>query len=212
MRVPFSPSRIWIEFGPELTGALTVAGITSAIALFLAFLSATRWTRFSLILFALTFLLGGQLLAIALIRIWNHPHLTWAYNAFPVPVIAYLARFGWLALASARGTWSPHWQELRSMSALDGATPTQTALHIIYPLAWPTLLSASLLIGALSMTEVPATVLLQPSNPNVLTPMLMSWVHMARYDPMIEASLLMILAITIPWLLVVLLTAIAKRR
>ena len=38
-------------------------------------------------------------------------------------------------------------------------------------------------MGALSLTEVPATVLLSPQNPQVLTPMLMTWVHSAHYDP-----------------------------
>ena len=55
-----------------------------------------------------------------------------------------------------------------------------------------------MLVGALSLTEVPATVLLFPQNPQVLTPTLMTWVHMARFDPMIEASLLLMLAVLGP--------------
>jgi DNA-binding beta-propeller fold protein YncE len=43
----------------------------------------------------------------------------------------------------------------------------------------------------LSLSEVPATVLLSPQRPQMLVPMLMTWVHMLRYDAMIEASLLM---------------------
>lgn len=212
LRVPLSPERIWIEFGPELSGALSVAGITVLLALVLGFASAARWTRGSMLLFGLCFLIGGQLLAIALIRLWNRPGLAWAYNSFPVPVLAYLGRFGWLALAAARGTWGQRWDDLRATAAVDGAGPLRTALWVIWPLTWPTLLAGCLVVGALSMTEVAATVLLQPQNPRVLTPMLATWVHMARYDPMIEASLLMMSVVVIPWALVVLLTTLARRR
>jgi ABC-type Fe3+ transport system permease subunit len=163
----------------------------------------------------LCFLVGGQLLAIAAIRIWNRPELQWVYDAFPVTVLLYLGRFGWLALVGARGTWGKGhggWEELRAMAAVDGAGPVRTAMYVIWPIAWPMLLAGALLAGALSLTEVPATVLLQPSNPQVLTPMLMTWVHMTRYDPMIEASLLMMASVIVPWCVVVVLAAIARRR
>ena len=84
------------------------------------------------------------------------------------------------------------------MASVDGAGPFRTALGVVWPLAWPTLLAGGLLVGALSMTEVPATVLIFPQNPQVLTPQLMTWVHMAHFDPMIEASLLMMSVVLLP--------------
>ena len=81
------------------------------------------------------------------------------------------------------------------MASLDGAGPLGVAMRVVWPLAWPTLLAGGILLAALSLTEVPATVLLSPQNPQVLTPMLMTWVHMARFDPMIEASLLMVMLV-----------------
>jgi ABC-type Fe3+ transport system permease subunit len=156
-----------------------------------------------LVLAGTSFLLGGQLLAIADIRIYNRPGLVWAYDNFPVPVFAYVGRFGWLALAASIGAWSRPWRELRDMASIDGASAWQTAFRVVWPLAWPTLLAGGLLVGALSMTEVPATVLIFPQNPQVLTPQLMTWVHMAQYDPMIEASLLMMSVVLIPALLAV---------
>jgi hypothetical protein len=47
-----------------------------------------------------------------------------------------------------------------------------------------------MLVMILSLTEVPATVLISPQRPQPLIPMLMTWVHMLRYDAMIEGSLL----------------------
>jgi DNA-binding beta-propeller fold protein YncE len=43
----------------------------------------------------------------------------------------------------------------------------------------------------LSMTEVPATVLLNPLRPQVFVPQLMTWVHTIRTDDMLEGSLLL---------------------
>src|SRR5690606_18512278 len=40
-------------------------------------------------------------------------------------------------------------------------------------------------------TEVGATVLLNPQRPQVLTTLLLGWVHMLRYDDMLEGSLLL---------------------
>lgn len=191
-------TEIFNEFAPQVSGALIVAGIAGAIASIASFSSAGRWTRGLLILTGASFLIGGQLLAIADIRIYNRPGLTWAYDYFPVPVIAYIGRFGWLALAASRGTWSRPWRELRDMASIDGATTSRTARSIIWPLSWPTLIAGGLLVGALSMTEVPATVLIFPEHPQVLTPHLMTWVHMAHYDSMIEASLLMMAIVLIP--------------
>lgn len=195
---PRSPWDVLVEFAPQVSGAVIVAAIAAAVAAAAAFSAAGRWPRGALMLAGASFLLGGQLLAIADIRIYNRPGLLWAYDSFPVPVFAYVGRFGWLALAAAWATYSRPWRELRDMASVDGAGPFRTALGVVWPLAWPTLLAGGLLVGALSMTEVPATVLIFPQNPQVLTPHLMTWVHMAQYDPMIEASLLMMAVVLLP--------------
>lgn len=195
---PMSLARMWGETGRELTGAMFIAAIAALVAMAVALSSAARWPRGALVIGGLSFLAGGQLLAIALIRIYNRDGLTWAYHYWPVPVLAYVGRFAWLPLAAARGTTSAPWRELRAMASLDGAGPWRTARAVVWPLCWPSLAAAALLVGALSLTEVPATAILQPQKPQVLTPLILAWVHIARYDPMIEASLLMMAAVVIP--------------
>ena len=106
-------------------------------------------------------------------------------------VMAYVARFGWLVLLAAGATWSRPWRTLRDMAAVDGAAPAAPRVHVVWPLAWPLLGAAALLVLVLSLTEVPATVLIQPLRPQSIVPMLMTWVHMHHYDAMIEASLLL---------------------
>jgi ABC-type Fe3+ transport system permease subunit len=198
LRNPHTPWGVFNEFEPQTLGAVFVALVAASLAGVAGFSAAGRWPRGALVLAGASFLLGGQLLAIADIRIYNRPGLVWAYDNFPVPVFAYVGRFGWLALAAAWATYSRPWRELRDMASVDGAGPFRTALGVVWPLAWPTLLAGGLLVGALSMTEVPATVLIFPQNPQVLTPQLMTWVHMAHFDPMIEASLLMMSVVLLP--------------
>ena len=198
LRVPFAPVKIFTEFSPLVGGSYIVGSITAGVALVAAASMAARRRVGLLAAAAVAFLIGGQLLAIGMIRAVNRPGLFWAYDAWPLPVAAYFARFGWIALAAGRGTHGPAWREVRQMAALDGASRLGTAWSVVIPLAWPMLLAGALLVGALSLTEVPATVLLAPQHPQVLTPLLMTWVHMARFDSMIEACLLMLAMMLIP--------------
>ncbi len=214
LKVKLDPVKMWVEFGPQVVGALTVATLAAGVAIVASMFAAARWTRGLMVVASAVFLIGGQLLAIAVIRIYNRPFLGlrgWAYDSSVVTVAAYVGRFGWLAMAAARGTWVGPWRELRSMASLDGAGPMRAAWAVVWPVAWPTLLAGGLLVGALSMTEVPATVLLMPQHPQVLTPVLMTWVHMVRFDPMIEASLLMQGVVVVPAVLAVVLVGAGRR-
>ncbi len=211
LRSGFSLPRMWDEFGPQVNGAMQIASEAAAVGLIAAFFIGVRWIPGSLAITGASFLVGGQLLAIGLIRIYNRPWLDWAYDTSVVPVIAYVGRFGWLAVAAGKGTWSRPWRELRDMASVDGATPLRAAGSVVWPVAWPMLVAGALLVGALSLTEVPATVLLMPQNPQVLTPILMTWVHMVRYDPMIEASLLMMGTVLVPAVAAILLTSFGLR-
>jgi ABC-type Fe3+ transport system permease subunit len=207
----FSIPDMFLTFGPEVEGAIFVGCMAAVLVGIAAFSAAGKWTPGLLALAGATFLIGGQILAIALIRIYNRDWLDWAYNAWPVPVIAYMGRFGWLAMSGARGTWTAGWKEMRDMASLDGAGPFRTAVYVVWPLVWPVLLAGALLVGALSLTEVPATVLLFPEHPQVLTPRLMTWLHQRRSDDMIKASLLMMMAVLLPALGGVLLTGLGLK-
>jgi iron(III) transport system permease protein len=202
---------IWDEFSPPVLGSLLVGAITGGVALLIGAAATAGRSRAALIAGGLTFLIGGQLLAIALIRLYNRDGLTWVYDSMAMVVFAYLARFGWIAIAAGRFTTSPRWRELRDMAAIDGAAPGQTATQVVLPLAWPILAAAAVCVTTLAITEVPATVLLSPQRPQMLTPEMMTWVHTLRFDPMIEASLLMVGVVAALSISVVLLSWIGVR-
>lgn len=211
LKVHRNPHDIWNEFSPQAVGSLSISLATALIAFALAAWVAVRKSSLPLTLALVTFLLGGQLIAVAQIRMYNRSSLAWIYNAWPMVVVAYLARFGWLALVAGRTTWSPHWRGLRDLAAVDGAGPIRTAASVLWPLSWPILAAAGVLVMALSLTEVPATLLISPQRPPMLTPMLMTWVHMLRYDAMIEASLLLMVIVAILGLVASLLLALSLR-
>jgi ABC-type Fe3+ transport system permease subunit len=208
------PAFIWREYSPEALGTIAVGAIAGVCGLIIAGLATAGRSKVALILALGGFLVGGQLLAIALIRLYNRPEptLRWIYDTSTIAVLAYLARFGWIPLLAGRFTVSPRWRELRQMAAVDGAGATQVAARVVLPLAWPILTAAGVCVMTLSMTEVPATVLLYPMKPRVLMPILMTWVHTARFDPMIEASLLMVAWAAVLTIVAVVLIRIATRR
>ncbi|CAN5404523.1 hypothetical protein BH09PLA1_BH09PLA1_01170 [soil metagenome] len=186
----FNPPLILAEFGPQIGGSILIASLTGALVIALALAAAVRRNRVIAIVALTSFLLGGQLVAIALIRLYNHPSTVWLYqSALPV-MMAYVARFGWIVLFAAGATFSAPWRSVRDLAAVDGASSFAAARYVVWPLAWPLLGASALFVTALSLSEVPATVLLAPQRPQMLVPLLMTWVHMLRYDPMIEASLL----------------------
>lgn len=182
---------LWGEFGPQLTGSIILALVSAIVVVLLGLSQLNRKRPWVIGVAGLCFLLGGQMLAIGLIRIFNRDFTAWVYDSFVVAVIAYVARFGWLALAGAMIAWQRPWVSLRDMAAVDGATRAQTLWRVVLPLAWPIITAAALLVGVLCLTEVPATMLLSPQNPQPLVPLLMTWVHMQRYDAMIEGTLLL---------------------
>lgn len=187
----FQPVLIWRQSGELVLGSLLIAALAGLAAVALSVAGMRRPSRVMLFLAVATFLVGGQLLAIALIRLYNRPHLGWVYNAPPILVMAYLGRFGWLALLAAGATWSRPWRLLRQQAQLDGAAAADIVWRVVLPLAWPLVAAAGLLVLVLSLTEVPATVLAAPFRPPQIVPMLMTWVHTLESDPMIESSLLL---------------------
>lgn len=195
--------RMFVEFGANLIASTTLSIVTAVIAVSMGIVSLISWPRGSTVLAILGFLIGGQTLAIGLIEIFSsNSLLRWAYDTPGTATLAFLGRFLWIPLLVAAWTWRGGWRELRDMAALDGATPTQTARRVVLPMIRPALLAAGLLVALLVFVEVPATILLQPTGwpipviawppAGAFTSLLMGWVHIQRYEPMIEASLLIV--------------------
>ncbi|HEV8379120.1 MAG TPA: SMP-30/gluconolactonase/LRE family protein [Tepidisphaeraceae bacterium] len=205
------PVRVLLWAWPQTFGSLSIGIAAGLVAFLLGALCCIRRTRALLFLALLSFLVGGELLAIADIRIYNRA-APWPFSGFGVSgrelfgliynsalvmVIAYLGRFAWLTLLAGHAGWSRGLRELRDVAAIDGAGPWRTAVSVVWPLLWPMLAAASVLVVILSITEVGASVLLAPQRPPMIVPMLMQWVHMLRNDEVLEGALLLVVLVVL---------------
>ena len=206
---PISFPRMIATYSPEVIGSMWNAVLTGILAIALAVIVCIRKSRVGFVVGLIGFLAGGQLLAIANIRLYNRPWLNWIYNGSPIVIMAYLARFGWIAMLVGQSTWSGAYKSLRESAQLDGADRVGIFWYIIRPLTTPLILAGGILVMTLSLTEVPASVLLSP--PRVLIPLLMSWVHVVRYDEMIEASLLLMCSAALLGLISMILIQLSQR-
>jgi iron(III) transport system permease protein len=191
LRSPLWAGELLSAYSRHLGGSLLLAGLAGAGGVGLGLL-ASVWRPGVWVWVGLTsFLVGGLLTGIALIRIYDRPITGAVYDSGAVAVLAYLGRFGFLPMLVGAATFSPTYARLREMARADGAGSLATAVYAVMPAAWPMLVAAGLGVALLALGEVPATVLLAPQRPPTLIPLLMTWVHMQRYDPMIQVSLLL---------------------
>lgn len=177
-------------------GVAVVVGLVSACLGVTALVS--RGTG-ALVLAVGAFLLGGQWLAIAWIRLLNQPipgpllALTdWIYGGDAVVVLAHSGRFAWIGLAAAWLAWTPGMRALQAQAGVDGATPWQTLRHVTLPLHATTLIAAAAGAAALSLGEIQATVLLVPDT---LPPRMATWLHIADDRAMTEASVVLAVSV-----------------
>ena len=187
------------EFAPQLRAGLTLAAIAACACALLALLATVARPRGAVWFAVAAFLAGGQLVALGLLRLLNAPLLPQPigplqdvlYEAAYDRPLGYAwpaaALFAWLPLSAAAATWTGATLALRRQAAADGANGLQTAAYVVWPLAWPGLLTATAAAFALSLAETPAAVLTYPDS---IVNTMMSNVHTLAYAPMARAAVL----------------------
>jgi hypothetical protein len=146
------------------------------------------------------------------VRITNRPGLHWAYDSAALPLAAYVGRFGWLALLRGAIHLDEAWRELRQMAALDGASPLRVALGVRLAHRLAVAACGVHSAGRALAHRSPRHRFAVATKPAGAHAMLMTWVHMARFDPMIEASLLMVFLVLAPVAAAMLLVIVARRK
>lgn len=192
LKDPTPPWQWMATFRPQLAGTLLMAVLGTLTGAGLAVLGSLTRPWLALGLGLCTFLAGGLFVGIALIRLYNRPTTFWVYDSVLITLLAYVARFGWVALLAAGVAHGPVTRRLKDMAAVDGAGAWTAFGRVVLPTVWPTLLAGAVGVGLLAAGEVPATMLVAPPSPRLLTPLLLSWVHMQRYEPMIQACLMLV--------------------
>lgn len=190
----------YAAYAPQLHTGLLHAGLAAGVCFILAGLVTIARGRGIVGVAAFAFLVGGQLISLGLLRLVNTPPsqvqplrglqdalYTAAYQSPLLYVWAPAALFAWIALAAARATWGGQLLAYRRQASVDGANRWQTARHVVWPLAWPGLLAATVAVLALSLGETAAAVLLYPDT---LVNVMMTNVHTLAYPAMAQSALL----------------------
>jgi ABC-type Fe3+ transport system permease subunit len=203
----FSATDAWRAFGPHVLTSVWHTAMAAGIAALL--LAAGLLVRGGWVVLASigAFLVGGQWIALVWIRMLSSVDgwfFEWMYDTPGAWVMGMLSRFGWIVMAVSMLSWREGGMRLREMARADGASRDETMYWVTGPMTAGAAAAGLLIFAALAMTEVPATVLLQPSGS--LVPLMMGWVHIQRYDPLIEVGivlggLVLLLGLMSGWLL-----------
>jgi ABC-type Fe3+ transport system permease subunit len=142
----------------------------------------------------LAMLLPGSLLAVAILHLATAFRWSAAWvDHWSIVSVALAARFTGLAVILLRVMLDARDTGLAELAATDGATGGQTWWWVHVPRLWPLPTSALLLVTLLSITELPASLLLLPPGVPHFAQHLLNQMHYAR-DQQVIASCLVLLA------------------
>ncbi|MCH7873374.1 MAG: hypothetical protein IID33_16885 [Planctomycetes bacterium] len=150
--------------------------------------AAARWT-------------GWAVIAVAAIGAFTAPALVGdsfaaAYARMPLvadhwPIVSLVcaARFSLIAIVAMLLSGRSVHPQLARMAASDGASPIEAYVRVRLPLCLPTLLWAALATALLSLTEIAATLMVQPPEVPSLAGTLLNRIHFGRDDEVIAMAL-----------------------
>lgn len=154
------------------------------------------WPVWTLI-FGVMFL-PGSILAAALLRLLAFTPVTeMLKETWIVVALGQVPRFAGVALICLCLAHTGRRAQLCEMAALDGAGPRQTWRHITFPLGWRCFAGAFLVVVALSVTELSATMVLLPAGVPSFAQRLLNQMHYARDQQVIASSLLLVAAFSL---------------
>jgi len=187
----------------DLTWSLLTAGVAAVLAYLLAlgglFFGGGGALRrvLSLVVGGTIFLvmfLPASLPAVSLLQLSSVWGLTpGVRQSWLLVSVGQAARFAGLVLILLLLTRYPDRRQLAEMAALDGASPFQAWRHVHLPRVWPVLVGTFLLVTMLSLTELPATMILLPAGLPNFAQRLLNQMHYARDQQVIASCLVLIL-------------------
>ena len=126
-------TQIWGAVGDKMLGSLYYGALAGIAGIVIALAATGKRRGWAMVLSIGAFLIGGELLAIALIRVynWDIPVLRWIYNNEPIMVIGYVfalrvdRRFGRVfdvqrAMEEFKGDGGRGWRGLEGDAAAGG--------------------------------------------------------------------------------------------
>lgn len=190
-----APLRIALEtYGRELAGSLALATAAGLLTIVtgLCIWTSRRFHEKALLWMVAFGALPGALVGEALLATYRPVHFI--YDAWPIVVLGYVARFGWVGALTV-------WLALRSVpeeciwqARTDGADDFNVAMRVRAAASWPTLLFGGCLAAALSLAEIPTSSLVQVPSLGLISQILVEKFHKAEDGMLISLSLWLVLA------------------
>jgi DNA-binding beta-propeller fold protein YncE len=137
----------------------------------------------------LAMFLPASLLAVSLLRLFV---VTGSPQSWLMISAGHAARFAGVALILLLLTRYPDRRRLAAMASLDGASPLAAWRHVHLPRTWPVLVGTVLLVTMLSITELPATMVLLPAGLPNFAQRLLNQMHYARDQQVIASCLILV--------------------
>jgi ABC-type Fe3+ transport system permease subunit len=181
-------------YGMELLESLLVTGGSGllVVGMGVGVAAGRTWRRIAL-LWALGFgALPGALVGEALLSAYQS--VTSIYDHWPMVVLGYVARFGWIGMVVMELAERALPQELAWQARADGADDTDVTLRISAALSWPTLLFGVCLAAALALAELPTSTLVRVPTLGLIAHILIEKFHRFEEGMLISLSLWLVLA------------------
>jgi iron(III) transport system permease protein len=186
--------RTFQTYRVELAQSLAVTGLSGLLAVLMGIgLTMRHVPRRGVALWVLGFaVLPGALVGEAVLAAYRAVPLV--YDYWPLVVVGYVARFGWIGLLTA-------WLAVRGMPAdcvgqarTDGADEAQIAVHVAAAHCWPTLLFGACLTAAFALVELPTSSLVRVPSVGLIAQILLEKFHRAEDGMLMALSLWLVLA------------------
>lgn len=174
---------------------LAVLGGVCAVVMGMGVTALGRWGNVGLAWAVLSGALPGALIGVSLVA--GYQAVPVVYDHWPIIVLAYVARYGWIGMLVAWLARRATTAELSAQALSDGAGRLVRLTHLDWPLAWPTLVGGAGVVTALSLGEVAATALVKVPALRLGAHVIIEKFHRLEDDMLIALSL---------WLMLVILT------
>ena len=204
----------WSLVGNSLLASALGAVVTMLAAWPVALMSVRRPGRFSRFVERLSWsghALPGIVVALALV-FFGARYVPWAYQSLAMLVFAYAVLFLPQAIAALRGSLAQITPSMEEASFALGVSRFQTFRRITFPLTRPGVLAAIALVFLTCMKELPATLLLAPTEYGTLATRVWTATSEAFFARAAAPALALVLLSSLPMTVLVLREADRRER
>ena len=188
-------------YGGDLAWSMWTAGLSGVLIVFMG-LGIVRQRLGSIaVVVAIAFgTLPGALVGATLVVAYNHDLTAPLYDDWPIIVICYMARFGWMGLAAIWLMMRGERYDTIQQACIDGANDFAVWVRIQLPMHWPVLAATAGVTAVMALAEVPASTLVRVPRFGSISQVLIEKFH--RFEDGLLVSLCL-------WLIAAALLAVA---